>query len=280
VEHIPAHGIEASPKVLLGELLRLARQQSEYKTQDALSGVIGLERTGITRGETGDRVPNVSVLSDWLAACGVSGLARTAIEGVAKLARLTDDAEPVKVWFSGYLDAEGKAHTLRLWQPLIFHGLFQTEPYTRALFLAAGASEDQIQKQAALRAERQAILASPGPPNIIALVDESVLNRLIGSPEVMREQVTRILELSGQIVVQVVPGRIGANAGLGGAITLAAATGTPEVLAAEALVEDQVTQDTSQVLQASVTFDRVRADALPRVDSRAVMQEALKRWNS
>ena len=40
-----------------------------------------------------------------------------------------------------------------------------------------------------------------------------------------------ILELSRELVIQVVPSRIGANAGLGGAITLAAQTGAPEVLA-------------------------------------------------
>jgi hypothetical protein len=137
-------------------------------------------------------------------------------------------------------------------------------------------TEDMIN----LRMERQAILARSEPPNIVALFDEAVLHRLIGSPEIMREQLEHILRLSETHVIQIVPARIGANAGLGGAITLAAQPDAPEVLAAEALVEDQVTNDISIVLEAAVTFDRVRADALNRADSRDVLQEALKRWDS
>ena len=106
-----------------------------------------------------------------------------------------------------------------------------------------------------------------------------MLNTLIGSPEVMAEQLERIVGMSERIVVQVVPSRIGANAGLGGAISVVAGIGVPEVLLSEALVEDQVTQDVSAVLKASATFDHVRGDAASRAESRALMMEALERWN-
>jgi transcriptional regulator with XRE-family HTH domain len=277
---MPSRSPETDPKALLGELLRLARLESEYKTQDAVGRAIGMERSTIGKGEQGERMPNVHVLGDWLTACGVTGLARAAIEGVARLARNTAEDSPVKIWFSGYLEAEGKAHTLRLWQPLVFHGLFQTEAYARALFAAMGTEAGQAEQMVDLRMERQTILAGPQPPNIVALFDESVLHRLVGSPKVMHEQLTRLLELPGNVVIQVVPSDIGANAGLGGAITLAAGSGTPEVLGSEAMVEDQVTADVPLVLKASATFDRVRADALNRVESRNRLTEALKRWNS
>ena len=275
-----ARNSETSARALLGDLLRAARLEAGFRTQEALSDVLGLDRTGITRTETGERLVNGEVMSEWLTQCGVTGLARKAVEGLWKLARATSDDTPVKIWFSGYLDAEGRAHTIRIWQPLIFHGLLQTEAYARALFDAMGRGVGGVQEMVGLRMERQAILARPEPPNVVALFDESVLNRLIGSPEVMSEQLEHVLELSRELVIQVVPSRIGANAGLGGAITLAAQTGAPEVLAAEAVVEDQVTNDVSAVLKASVTFDQVRADALSRADSRDLLQEAMERWNS
>jgi transcriptional regulator with XRE-family HTH domain len=273
VKHM-AHSPEGDPKALLGELLRLARQQSEYRTQEALSGALGMERTGITRAETGNRVPNVNVLADWLTTCGVSGLARTAIESMWRLARLSDDDEPVKVWFSGYLTAEAAAHSVRIWQPLIVPGLAQTEAYARAIFTAMGMSEEQVSEQLAIRMGRQAILVRPKPPNITIVLDESALHRLIGSPEIMREQLERLLELSRAIVVQIVPSETGGNAGLGGAVTLLEGTGG-SVLLAEALIEDQVTTDVDLLIRAGATFDAVRGDALTRAQSRKLIVEAI-----
>ena len=267
---------ETSPKALLAQLLRTARQQSEYRTQDALGAAIGKERSTIGKIEQGERVPAWDVLQHILTATGVTGLARTTIEGLWWVARSTEEDAPVKVWFSGYLAAEGAAHTIRVWQPLILHGLLQTPDYTAALLAAADLSETEIQQQVQLREQRQAILYRKDPPNVIALIDESVLRRPVGSPEIMAGQCARLLELPTSVVLQVVPSRVGANAGLGGAITLAAGTGKAEVLLAEALVEDVVTTDIPLVLRASATFDRVRASALNRADTRALITEAME----
>lgn len=80
-------------------------------------------------------------------------------------------------------------------------------------------------------------------------------------------------------MVQVLPAGNGASAGLGGALNLAAGDGTPEVLLTEA-VEDQTTEIRSLVQKASDTFDLVRADALPRAASRAVILEAAEQWKT
>lgn len=271
---------EISLKALLGSLLKAARLGAGFKTQGSLSDELGLDRTAITRVETGERPPNHEVMDEWLTRCGVTGLARMAIEGLCQVAKATSGDAPVKIWFSGYLAAELAAHTIRIWQPLILHGLFQTEAYAREIFAATVRDPKRAEDMISLRMERQSILSRPEPPNIVALIDEPVLHRLIGSPEIMREQLQHILRLSDTFVIQVVPSRIGANAGLGGAITLAAQVGASEVLAAEALVEDQVTNDVSTVLEAAVTFDRIRADALGRAESRNAIQEALEKWNS
>jgi hypothetical protein len=260
-------------------MLAKARRAAGFDSQQAIGDAAGTDRTTANKAETGAYPPTREVLMRWLEQCNVTGLLHEMFVGLWKLARAKDSGGPVKIWFSGYLEAEGLAHTLRLWQPLIFHGLFQTPAYTRALLAAAGVPEDAVQEQLGLRAQRQEILTRPQLPNIIAVVDESALYKLIGSPEIMREQLARLLDLSEQVVIQVVPNKIGANAGLGGAITLAAASGTPEVLLAEALVEDQVTQDIPQVLAASATFDHVRGDAASRAESRTLIREAMERWS-
>jgi Domain of unknown function (DUF5753) len=120
------------------------------------------------------------------------------------------------------------------------------------------------------------------PPDVVAVLDEAVLHRLIGSPQVMHDSLVHVVELSRRpcVVVQVIPVSNGANAGLGGAFYIAAADGMAETLQVEG-VEEQTTEKRSVVRKAAVAFDRVRADALPRDASRdLVLKVADEKWKS
>jgi hypothetical protein len=156
--------------------------------------------------ETGERPPTPEVLSAWCLACQLDDhlFAR-----FAKLARSADG--PIPAWFETWLEAEREAHMLRIWQPLIIPGLLQTAGYARALFLAAGADEDQAEDMVKARLDRQEILDRPGPPDLVTVLDESVLHRLIGSPQVMADQLSYIAEraMLPHILVQVVPAATG-----------------------------------------------------------------------
>jgi len=114
----------------------------------------------------------------------------------------------------------------------------------------------------------------------VTVIDEWVLHRLIGSPEVMYEQLTHLAEMSARpsISVQVVPSENGANAGLGGAFDIATVDDSPGTLRLEG-VEDQTTDRRSLVRKAGIIFNRVRGDALPRGASRDVIRKvAEERW--
>jgi hypothetical protein len=114
----------------------------------------------------------------------------------------------------------------------------------RALFLAAqtDTSDDAIGALVAARLERQVILDQVIPPDVVAVLDEAVLHRLVGSPQAMHDALVHVPELSQRpyIVVQVVPAGNGANAGLAGAFDIAAADGIAETLRMEGF-EDQTT---------------------------------------
>jgi len=265
----------------LGRVLRDIRVEGGYKNQDAMAGVLSKDRSVVGKAESGEYPPTDEVLGDWLDACGVGGRLRAVIEGLTRFARMRDGG-PVKVWFVGWVDAEGKAHTLRIWQPLIFPGILQTPAYASAVFAATGLRDEQVSDYVQSRIARQSILDRPDPPSVVIVIDELVLDRLIGGPEVMQEQLKHVIELSKRpnVHVHVLPTRTGANAGLGGPIHLATGIGSPEVLLVGALIEDQVSADPALVRKASATFDAVRGDALNRADSRNVMMEALEKWNS
>jgi len=165
---------------------------------------------------------------------------------------------------------------------MLVPGLLQTAEYARALFLAeqTDTSDDAIDALVAARLQREAILDRSEPPDVVVVLDEAVLHRLIGSPQVMHDALVQVAELSRRpyVVVQVVPASNGANAGLGGAFYIAAADGMPETLQLDG-IEEQTTERRSLVRKAAVAFDRVRGDALPRDASRdLVLKVADEKW--
>jgi transcriptional regulator with XRE-family HTH domain len=268
---------DTSPAAFLGDELRRARMAAGFTSQDALAVKLGFDRTVIAKAETGQRPPTADVLAGWCQACGLDD---DLFGRLAALARRADG--PVPTWFEDWLEAEGEAQSLRIWSPTLIPGLLQTADYARALFLAAqtDTSDDAIGALVAARLDRQVILDRPAPPDVVAVLDEAVLHRLIGSPQVMHDALAHVAELSRRpcVVVQVVPSGNGANAGLAGAFDIAAADGMPETLRTES-VEDQTTEKRSLVRKAAVAFDRVRGDALPRDASRElIMKVAEERW--
>lgn len=264
----PVNDPESNPAAFLGAELRRARVAAGFSSQETLAAKLGYDRTVIAKAETGERPPSPEVadaLEAELLPAGPSGL----VGRLAKLARRADG--PVPAWFEDWLAAEREALMLRYWQPIIIPGLFQTAEYARALLLAAqtDTSDEAIEALVAARLARRAIFDKPDPPDVVVALDEAVLRRLIGSPQVMHEQLTELAEFSTRsyVSVQVVPADNGANAGLGGALNIASGDGTPDVVHMDA-VEGQTTERRALVRKAAVAFDRVRGDALSRGQSR------------
>ncbi len=185
---------ETDPAAFLGDELRRARVAAGYSSQESLAAELGFDRSVVTKAETGDRPPTPEVLAPW---CKVCHLDYEHFARMATLARRADG--PVPRWFESWLDAEGRATMLRYWSPIIVPALFNTADYARALLLAAqtDTSDDAIDALVEAKLERQAILDRRDPPEVVALIDEMVLHRLIGSREIMHEQLLHVAELPG-----------------------------------------------------------------------------------
>lgn len=111
--------------------------------------------------------------------------------------------------YRSWSDHENVATTLRIWCPGTFHGLVQTEAYARALLATfPGASPEMIEARVRARMERrQRVLDRDNPPSTWILVDEPALLRLVGSPQIMTEQLDHLLSVAARpdVTVQVVP---------------------------------------------------------------------------
>jgi hypothetical protein len=211
---------------------------------------------------------------------GVTGLARTAIERMHRLARYME-RDPADVRVEPFYATEARAHTVRYWAPIILPGIVQTPAYATALFAAMRFDTAKVREKLEVRMGRQAILERADPPDITIVLWQPVLSHQIGTPEVMRGQIARLAELSDMptVTIHVLPSSHGANPGLGGAIQLAATDDSPELLLSDSLVEDQLSNDPALVRRASSTFNSVRADALNRAGSKDMLMEAMETWS-
>lgn len=271
---------QTSPAAFLGARLRQARIDAGFRSQDALAVRLGFDRSVITKTETGERPPTDDVLAAWLAACGMEGIPSG---WVVTLAKRGDG--PVPTWFEDWLDAERVATMLKYWSPIIVPALFHTDAYARALLVRAqtDTSTEAIDALVTARLDRACILDRADPPDVVALIDELVLHRLIGTAETMHEQLTHMAELAERpyVCVQIVPTEVGATAGLSGAMNLASCDGTPDVLHTDAVPEGHTAESRSLVHGATIAFERIRGYALPRAQSHALIVEvANEKWKT
>ncbi|RPE46124.1 helix-turn-helix protein [Streptomyces sp. Ag109_O5-1] len=120
-------------------------------------------------------------------------------------------------WFSAYVSLETGAKTLRTYEPHYVTGLLQTREYARAV-LGGGFPNDrdeELDRRVDLRLRRQALLDRPDAPTLWVVMEEAVLHRVVGGPEVMRAQIERLLEVMelDHVSVDVVPFTAGAHVG-------------------------------------------------------------------
>ena len=96
-----------------------------------------------------------------------------------------------------YLEFEWDASSIHAYESRVVHGLLQTPDYARAVLRAAWTgqrSEREIDQLVEVRLERQQALAPEHGLSLHCILDESALYRVIGSPEIVRRQIDRLVE--------------------------------------------------------------------------------------
>jgi hypothetical protein len=181
-------------------------------------------------------------------------------------------------WFERWADIEAAAMVLRNYQPLVVPGLLQTEDYARAILSKRpGSEEDDLDAQVAARIARQAVLERA---KFWCVLDEGVLHRNIGGSKVMRSQLYRLADLAEhpKVTIQVIPGA-NAHAGLLGGFVIADLDGQSPMVYLETAAEGQVTDSPSAVADVALSFDTIRAEALPWASSRDLIRRvAEEQW--
>jgi transcriptional regulator with XRE-family HTH domain len=266
------------PKVRLGRQLRRARQAAGFTTQGPVATRLGVSVDLVSKVETGKHVPTQDIFLALLDLYQVSEEARDYLTDMWEVARGTRGKVPelIEKWFEN----EARALFLRLWGLLFMPAQLQTSEYARAMFLLHGMDEDEATVETDIRIGRQGILNRPDPVHVTAVIHERALYNLVGTPEIMVAQLTRLIELSHQrnVVIQVVRDT-GYFAGMDGAFEIASGDAIPDTLLMLA-VDDQTSDDQMRTRKIIVLFEQIRGYALNVEESRALILEAIERWKT
>ncbi|MFF7838633.1 helix-turn-helix transcriptional regulator [Streptomyces ossamyceticus] len=257
----------ASPLNYYGWELRRQREAHGLK-QGQLGDIIFCTGSLIGQIETTKKIPTRDFSERVDAALGTDGVFSRLI-GLVLRSQLPN-------WFQPYAEMEAKATYISTYQAQVVYGLLQTEEYARAV-LATGMPDD-LDGLVAARMERQRILEREQPPLAWAILDEAVLHRPIGGPEVMRGQLARLLEFTGHrwMRVQVLPYRAGEHTSLDGAFNLLRFEDDPDIIYTEDLISGHMTANPDAIREAARRYAHLQAAALSVEDSAALITRVME----
>ena len=263
----------------LAQALRELRHEAGL-TQDAVGTRMGWHTSKLFRLENA-RSPRV----DWLDVrelmdmYGVRSPHREALIQLAKDTRMMGWWTPYRDVFTGsYVALEDEASAMRLYCPELVPGLLQTEAYARAVIRAVrpGYDEESVERRVAARLTRQKVLLGrASPPDLVVVLNEAVLRRLVGDRHVMAAQLEALHDAARQrqVNLQVLPFSAGAHASLEGGFVVIQFPGEadPDVVYVEGIMGDLYLESVEEVRRYQSAFERNQAVALSPRESSAFM---------
>jgi Domain of unknown function (DUF5753) len=112
-------------------------------------------------------------------------------------------------WFADFLGMETVASEVWIYESEYIPGLLQTQEYVEAV--RSGSIHSDAERFTRLRATRQKRLVDDDPLILRAVLNEAVVCRVVGGPDVMRRQVRHVIDTARlpNVTVQVLPFSVG-----------------------------------------------------------------------
>jgi transcriptional regulator with XRE-family HTH domain len=266
----------------LGATMRKLRAGQGMTLEEA-GRLVGVSKATVSRYETQAGPVKWLVIDALCRAYGVSDAERRAVVVLAKDAKQQG-------WWSSFADSipenmnllltlEDEAVRENHFSCVYVPGLLQTRSYTSALQQASQMrrSPEEIERLVDIRMKRQEILTRSNAPHLWAILDESVIRRVVGSRDIMREQLGQLLSVgeSSNVTLQVLPFAKGAHgAALGSFVILGAAEPSLDVVYVDLHVGSLFMEKEEELERYRLAFEYLRAQALDIEVSSAMIRRA------
>ncbi|MET9365682.1 helix-turn-helix transcriptional regulator [Streptomyces sp. NPDC006632] len=270
----------------LGAELRRLRMDRGLKSTE-VAKLLMVSQPKISHLENGNRAISPRDVRDLCALYGVTD--QQVVDVLMQMARESGQ----QGWWHAYGDIpqsvyvalETDAARLDTFEPMTVPALLQTPAYAHEVIeeTIPPITAEQAATRLKVRLRRQHRIYDPGCPlRLGAILDESVLHRVVGGPDIMREQLEHLNALGSEphITVQVLPHTVGAHPGLSGQFSLLQFAESPDagVVYLERFTSDVHVEKRSDVQHFSMLYDHLRARALDPAGSRELIADATKTY--
>ncbi|MFG2791909.1 helix-turn-helix domain-containing protein [Streptomyces sp. NPDC048419] len=192
------------------------------------------------------------------------------------------DKRLIPEWFDRLVGLQEAADSIRTFEIQYVPGLLQTPAYTRAVVQRGlpSAPEREVGRRVELRSRRGQLLQRADAPQLWAIVDESVLLRVLGSREIMREQLEHLIAMAQlpHVTVQVVPLDVTDASAPAIPVTYLRFGGLdlPDIVYLEHIRSATFLEDRDDTEQYRVALDQLADDALSPRDSLTRLRETAR----
>jgi transcriptional regulator with XRE-family HTH domain len=268
----------------LGAKLRELREERKLTAEDVAQQLL-VSQSKISRLENGRRAISQRDVRDLCRVYSVTD--EKLIDALMTMAR---ESRQRGWWhafgdvpYSVYIGLEANAISARNYESLFVPGMLQTREYAAAVIegIQPEALPEQNEKRIEIRMRRQEAMSDPDKPlRMWAVLDEAVLHREVGGPQVMREQLEQLIALSQQshITVQVLPYSIGAHPGMSGTFSILEFEDEADatIVYLEGVTSDLYLEKEADVKTYSTLYEHLRAMALGPEQTRELIDRVAK----
>ena len=243
----------------LGALLKALRTERGWTAEQVAERLL-VSPSKISRLENGHRGASARDVRDLCNLYGVDDDERQRLQTLAREGRQRASWQTLGLPYTTYVGLEDAAISISDFGLGFIPGLLQTADYARAIVEAAVPKwvPEVVDQRVEGRMTRQQLLVRDSAPHFEAVVDESVLHRVVGSPAIMQAQLNRLLESSElhNVTLRVIPYGAGAlPAGNNKFIILSfAQPHVSDVVFIEGLTDDLYLDDPRDVEVYNTTF--------------------------
>ncbi|HUC24131.1 MAG TPA: helix-turn-helix transcriptional regulator [Streptosporangiaceae bacterium] len=261
----------------------------------------------VSRMETGQRAATLRDVRDLCRIYGVTDQAE-----ISRLMDLAREGKQQAWWqpydldyFATYVDLEQAAARLSYYHTTVMPGLLQTVDYARAMFawslptseLARHLAEHPHERHdnlieytperrdqlidVRLTRQRQLLTRDPAP-ELVAVLDEAVLHRVVGGSAIMGAQLAYLVEASAMpnLTLQVIPFGVGAHPAMDNIFTiLEFGEAAPTVVYVEGLMGWLYLEREQEVARYGQVLEHLRSMALPPKETVELIRKISARYN-
>ncbi|MBT3167112.1 helix-turn-helix domain-containing protein [Streptomyces sp. Vc74B-19] len=185
-------------------------------------------------------------------------------------------------WFDRLVGLQEAAATIRTFEIQYVPGLLQTAAYTRAVVERGlpNAPASEVQRRVELRMRRAELLMRQDAPQLWAVIDESVLLRVLGDRAVMREQLEHLAVMADRsnVTVQIVPLNVTNASAPAIPVTYLRFGGLdlPDVVYLEHIRSANFLEDRDETEEYRIVLDRLADEALKPRESVELLRRTIR----